>query len=149
MMKFQAASKNTKLARRPAMVRNSAGGYSFKVEDWKQLERFLMLGTTGGTFYIGEDALTSVNLDAIERCLDVDAERVVRTVVDVSHSGKAVSNDPALMVLAMAAARKQVRMIAPKDGRSAFSVEEPTDGSRLALASLLKVARIFTISATS
>ena len=37
-----------------AQVRNSAGGYSWEVDDWTRLERFLILGAEGGTYYIGE-----------------------------------------------------------------------------------------------
>ena len=33
----------------PGQVQNSAGGYSYVVDKWTQLERFLILGTTGGT----------------------------------------------------------------------------------------------------
>jgi 60 kDa SS-A/Ro ribonucleoprotein len=138
------ANQNTVLSRRARMVQNSAGGFAFQIDDWKQLERFLVLGTTGGTFYLDERKLTEVNLEAVQRCLDADAERVVRTVLDISTAGRALSNDPALYVLAMAAARKQSRAVAPKDGRSAFTVEEPSEASRSALAALPKVARTFT-----
>ena len=30
-------------------VRNSAGGYSWEVDDWTRLDRFLILGAEGGT----------------------------------------------------------------------------------------------------
>jgi hypothetical protein len=32
-------------------VRNSVGGFAWKVTDWQRLDRFLVLGTEGGTFY--------------------------------------------------------------------------------------------------
>ena len=32
------------------MVENNAGGFVFKLDEWKQLERFLILGSEGGTF---------------------------------------------------------------------------------------------------
>ena len=35
-------------------VRNSGGGYSWEVDDWTRLDRFLILGAEGGTYYIGE-----------------------------------------------------------------------------------------------
>ncbi|HEY9868203.1 MAG TPA: TROVE domain-containing protein [Candidatus Obscuribacterales bacterium] len=147
MMKFNktATPKFDRFAQRePGMVRNTAGGFAFQVDDWKQLERFLVLGTSGGTFYIDERQLTDVNVDAIERCLDADAERAIRTVVDISRQGRALRNDPALYVLALAAARKAERVIAPRDGREAFTVTEPSVASRLALEALPKVARTFT-----
>ena len=40
-------------------VPNSAGGYSWQVDDWVRLDRFLVLGSEGGTYYIQEKALTA------------------------------------------------------------------------------------------
>ena len=37
-------------------VRNSNSGYSWQVDDWTRLDRFLILGAEGGTYYIGERA---------------------------------------------------------------------------------------------
>ena len=31
---------------------NSAGGYSWPVDDWTRFDRFLVLGAEGGTYYI-------------------------------------------------------------------------------------------------
>ena len=33
-------------------VRNSNNGYSWAVDDWTRLDRFLILGAEGGTYYI-------------------------------------------------------------------------------------------------
>ena len=44
-----------------AMVQNSGGGYAFAVDDWKRLERFLILGNEGGSYYATERALTIEN----------------------------------------------------------------------------------------
>ena len=82
---------------------NSAGGFAWQVDDWTQLERFLVLGSEGGTFYVGEQKLTVDNAQAAVRCLQADGLRVVAQVVDVSQGGKAAKNDPALFVLALAA----------------------------------------------
>ena len=40
-----------------AQVPNSAGGYAFAVDDWARLERFLILGSEGGSYYATERAL--------------------------------------------------------------------------------------------
>lgn len=82
---------------------NSAGGFVWAVDDWTRLERFLILGSEGGTYYTGERALTRENAEAVVRCLEADGERVVRRVVAISTAGRAPKNDPALFVLAMAA----------------------------------------------
>ncbi|MEZ4618895.1 MAG: hypothetical protein R2867_25735 [Caldilineaceae bacterium] len=40
-------------------VMNSAGGYAWAVDSWTRLDRFLVLGTEGGTYYTGEQQLTA------------------------------------------------------------------------------------------
>lgn len=85
-------------------VPNSAGGFSWSVDDWQRLERFLILGSEGGTYYIGERKLTRENADALIRCIKANGERTVNTIVDVSHSGRAPKNDPALFALAACSA---------------------------------------------
>ena len=84
-------------------VSNSAGGYAWPVDHWTRLDRFLILGAEGGTYYIGERQLTRENAHAVAECLAEDGARVVRRVVEISESGRAPKNDPALFVLAMAA----------------------------------------------
>lgn len=84
-------------------VSNDAGGYVWAVDAWAQLDRFLVLGSTGGTYYVGERQLTRDNAAAVEVCLTEDGPRAVRRVIELSLSGRAPGNDPALFVLAMAA----------------------------------------------
>ena len=50
-------------------VANSGGGYSWEVDDWTRLDRFLILGAEGGTYYIAERELVKQNHDAIVRCI--------------------------------------------------------------------------------
>ena len=47
-----------RLPHRSDQTRNSAGGYVWEVDDWTRLERFLILGSEGGTYYVQERALT-------------------------------------------------------------------------------------------
>jgi 60 kDa SS-A/Ro ribonucleoprotein len=82
---------------------NSAGGYAWPVDNWARLDRFLILGSEGGTFYIRERPLTQENATAVTACLAEDGPRVVKRVVEISTSGRAPKNDAALFVLAMAA----------------------------------------------
>jgi 60 kDa SS-A/Ro ribonucleoprotein len=86
-----------------AQVPNSAGGYTFAVDDWTRLERFLILGSEGGSYYASERALTIENARAVVRCVDGDADRAVRTIVQVSDSGRAPKNEPAVLALAIVA----------------------------------------------
>lgn len=84
-------------------VPNSAGGYAWAINQWDRLDRFLVLGSEGGTYYVGERKLTLENAHAVADCLAQDGPRVVARVVEMSESGRAPRNDPALFVLAMAA----------------------------------------------
>ncbi len=86
-----------------AQAPNSAGGYSWAVDDWKRLDRFLILGSEGGTYYIAERPLTREDAQAVERCIYEDGPRVVARIVQVSTSGRAPKNDPALFALALCA----------------------------------------------
>src|SRR5713226_3164110 len=94
------------LPNRPEQVMNSAGGYVWAVDNWTRLERFLILGSEGGSYYIGERELTAENATAVRECLQSDGLRVVQTVAAISVAGRAPKNDPALFVLAMAASPK-------------------------------------------
>jgi 60 kDa SS-A/Ro ribonucleoprotein len=85
------------------MVENSAGGFTFAVDDWKRLERFLILGSEGGTFYAKEKKLTVDNAKCVQRCLDEDAHRAISVIVNISVEGRAPKNDAAIFALAMAA----------------------------------------------
>jgi 60 kDa SS-A/Ro ribonucleoprotein len=108
------------------MAPNNAGGYSFVLDSWKQLDRFLVLGSEGGTYYVGERELTRQNAKNIQKLIAEDGVRVVNRVVELSESGRLPKADPALFVLALA--------IAEGDNRTKAAVQ----------ANLSKVARIGT-----
>jgi 60 kDa SS-A/Ro ribonucleoprotein len=38
--------------REKEMLPNNAGGYGFQLDDWERLERFLILGSESGTYYV-------------------------------------------------------------------------------------------------
>lgn len=84
-------------------VRNSAGGHAYPVDDWVRLDRFLVLGTEGGSYYAGERELTRDNAEAVRRCIAEDGQRTVARVRETSTAGRAPRNDPAIFALAMAA----------------------------------------------
>lgn len=85
------------------MARNNTGGFAFKADSFTRMERFLILGSEGGSYYVGESDLTKQNVDNVRACLAEDGERAVSLIVDVSHRGRAPKNDPALYALALAA----------------------------------------------
>jgi 60 kDa SS-A/Ro ribonucleoprotein len=84
-------------------VPNSAGGYAWPVDDWTRLDRFLVLGSEQGTYYIQERALTQENAKAVIRCIDADGPRTVARIVEISQAGRAPKNDPAIFALALCA----------------------------------------------
>lgn len=93
---------------REDQAENSAGGFVWEVDDWTLARRFLVLGTEGGTYYIGEHELTRSAARAVERCIEADGLRAVKMIRDVSDGGLAAKNDPALFALAMATAAADV-----------------------------------------
>ena len=82
-------------------IRNSGGGYSWQVDDWTRLDRFLILGAEGGTYYIRERELVRQNHEAIVRCIKADGLRAVNRIVEISDAGRAPKNDPAIFALAL------------------------------------------------
>lgn len=88
---------------REEMVKNSAGGYIFEIDDWARLDRFLILGSEKSTYYASARKLTRQNAGAVLRCIKADGQRVVRQIVKISDAGRAPKNDPALFALAMCA----------------------------------------------
>ncbi len=83
-------------------VRNSAGGFTFQIDKFQRLNRFLILGSEGGTYYVGENKLTRDNANSVVECIQEDGLRAVQTIVDVSLAGRAPKNDPAIFALALA-----------------------------------------------
>lgn len=88
-------------------VANSAGGYAWQIDHWTRLDRFVILGSERGTYYIREAKLTQENASAVKACITEDGVRVVRRVVEISESGRAPKNDAALFVLALAASAEE------------------------------------------
>jgi len=88
---------------KPGQHKNAAGGYTFIIDDWAALDRWLVLGAEGGTYYATERKLTRDNAQTIARCLDRDGPRTVARIAEISAAGRAPKNDPAIFALAMAA----------------------------------------------
>jgi len=87
------------------MVENNAGGFVFKLDEWKQLERFLILGSEGGTYYVSEKKLTADNANKVLLLLKKDGVKVVEKAVEILKSGRAPKPDVAIFVLALAASK--------------------------------------------
>lgn len=88
-------------------VANSAGGFAWKVDCWMRLDRFLVLGNEGGSYYATEQQLTTQNAQAVLECAAKDPARTVNRIVEISEAGRAPKNDPAIFALAMLAGNKK------------------------------------------
>lgn len=90
----------------PRQERNHSGGYVFVLSPVERLERFLILGTEGGTYYQGEKEITVDNAVALRELLDADPALAVKTIVDVSQWGRAPRQSPGIFALAIAASHQ-------------------------------------------
>lgn len=88
--------------REQEMVKNDAGGYSFKNDHWSTLRRFLIIGTEANTYYVSSKTLSEKNVSNLKKCLKENGKRFVDLVAYVSNEGLAPKNDPAIFALAVA-----------------------------------------------
>jgi 60 kDa SS-A/Ro ribonucleoprotein len=85
-------------------IKNSAGGYSYKVDKDSRLRRFLILGSEGGSYYASEQKLTRENAEFILKLIEKGkGPGIVKEIVEISESGRAPKNDPAIFALAICA----------------------------------------------
>lgn len=89
----------------PGQQENSAGGQTFVVNDDVRLERFLILGSEGGSYYATERKLTRENAAVVDRLAQDRRSglRAVEVVAAISQAGRAPKNDPAILALAILA----------------------------------------------
>src|SRR5262245_66306618 len=85
-------------------VPNSAGGFTWAVDDWTRLQRFLVLGSEGGSYYASESKLTRENAKAVERCLAADGPRALAEIRRVSSEGRAPMHDPEIFGMGIGSA---------------------------------------------
>lgn len=83
------------------VVANSDGMAVFEVMAGTRLDRFLILGTEGGSHYANERKLTQDNARDIITMIKTCGLEVLKRTVQVSHEGLAPSNDPAIFVMAL------------------------------------------------
>ena len=85
------------------MAENRAGGFVFKLDKWAQLERFLVLGTEGGTYYAKEREMTRENAGVVMACAKEDGRRAVDTILRFRRENRAPKMSPLLFALAVCA----------------------------------------------
>jgi 60 kDa SS-A/Ro ribonucleoprotein len=87
---------------RADQVKNNAGGFGFTVTPKARLERFLVLGTDGGTYYVGEKKYTADNAKFVIDLAFTDPDLLIDTTVAISKAGRAYRNSPAIFAVAAA-----------------------------------------------
>jgi 60 kDa SS-A/Ro ribonucleoprotein len=88
---------------KPEQVKNNAGGFVFQVSSWTQLDRFLILGCEGPTYYATEQKMTRDNAKNVLACLQENGCKTVLRIQEILQSGRAPKNDAAIFALALAA----------------------------------------------
>lgn len=102
-------SQKQPLPGRSDMLPNSEGGYVWGVDKWTRLNRFLILGSEGGSYYIDERELTSQNVTCVRECLIEDGPRLVSILIETSVDGRAPKQDATIFALAMACASPDLK----------------------------------------
>lgn len=82
-------------------VKNNAGGYVYEVSPETRLDRFLILGTDKGTYYQNEGEITKQNTDFVVNLIKSDPMMVLNRAVEISDTGRAYKNSPAIFALAL------------------------------------------------
>jgi len=96
-------------------VKNSAGGYTFALDDEARLRRFLVLGSEGGTYYASARDLTLDNFEVVKRMAKSQPVKAVEVITEISVAGRAPKVQPALFALAVVAS-----MADPTGQKAAF-----------------------------
>lgn len=82
-------------------VLNSAGGFSFGLDNWQKLRRWLILGSENGSYYVSEKNLTVKNASALMECISEDGLRVVDTIVNIAVLNQSSKTEVILFSLMM------------------------------------------------
>lgn len=104
-------------------TRNRAGGLTFTIDGADRLRRFLILGTSGASYYQTAEQLTADNAETVINWAQVYPRQLVDLIVEISTAGRAPRQNPCIFALAAAASLGDV------------------EGRRYALAQLATVCR--------
>lgn len=84
------------------MIPNAAGGYCFKDDEKTQLDKYLIFGTDGGTYYLDENEFTIDRIEFLADYIQKDPRYVLERTARLSERGRVLRNDYAIAVLALA-----------------------------------------------
>jgi 60 kDa SS-A/Ro ribonucleoprotein len=84
------------------MINNLAGGYTYQVSDKEYLERVLILGTNGNTYYASAMKMTADAMNYIKNMIkNGKGKLVVDIIKDIYENGRAPKQDSTFFALAM------------------------------------------------
>lgn len=84
------------------MIKNNADGYTYSISDEEMIDRILILGTNGNTYYSSAEKLTSEAIDFINKMVkDGKGEMIINKVAHVYETGNAPKQDTVMFVLSM------------------------------------------------
>jgi 60 kDa SS-A/Ro ribonucleoprotein len=84
------------------MISNSAGGVTYGISDEDLIDRILILGTSGNSYYSTAEKLTSDSIDSVKRMVaEGKGQMVVDHLRSVYNDGRAPKQDPTFFVLAL------------------------------------------------
>ncbi|XP_060590928.1 RNA-binding protein RO60-like [Ruditapes philippinarum] len=85
-------------------VRNNEDGYVHKLDDLKRLQRFLIMGTEGGSYYAKEQTLTRENIECLDRLIkDGKGLQAVNEIKEVSVNRRNVKQNSVLLAYSICA----------------------------------------------
>ncbi len=82
-------------------IENSAGGYVFEADKWTLLDRFLIMGVTGNTYYANQRDVVRQNVHSLEECITEDGTRVVNRVLTIRRENRAFKMEPLIYAMAL------------------------------------------------
>lgn len=88
-----------------SQVQDQAGGFVYALDPWKSLQRFLILGCEGATYYASQETQVKANTANLDRCIAEDPDRVVETILENVRDRRAPKQDPLLYALARVAVK--------------------------------------------
>ena len=86
--------------RQSEMVQGRSGGYGFTADTWSMLRRYLLLGTSNGSYYADRRELSEEFVEAVKAVIAENPERVSQEIVYASD-GHSVSNSAPILDLVL------------------------------------------------
>lgn len=87
-----------------SQVENNEGGFVFQITPKQQFERFLILGSEGGSYYASEKKLTIENAKNAIQFIQSNGEEALELIKEISEAGRAPKADSVLFALALCCA---------------------------------------------